>query len=200
MSRQAPPLGDSGPDGDLRADLVRLSFHPQFEALARKLCHGNESDAADVLQEARANLLTGTLPQSGTPGGWIRRTVVNTYISKIHRHREARPWDANPGDTATIAENRAAAGPAVEDQVVGLIHSEAVRQLLHRAIAGLSDTLRPVAKLAFDLENGEYLAMSMREIALSQNITEAQVKGRLHEIRKKLREQLTDPGDDEEIA
>lgn len=139
---------------------------------------GQPSDRADLTQEIAGALWRSwpSFDPSRSVTTWMYRTALNVAISFLRsntrRSRRSVPLDEaeEPADPAPVDHERA----------------QQVRQL-HRAIAALPEFDRALMLLYLDEQ-------STREIAEVLGITETNVTTRLSRLRQRIREQVTQEG------
>jgi RNA polymerase sigma factor (sigma-70 family) len=142
---------------------------------------GSEAVAQELVQEAllQAYLSLDRLRDPDRFGAWLRGILRN--VCRSHHRQERLPpllsWD----DTAAEAELIA---PAADDPAWVVERRERKRQVLE-AVAALSAPNRLATTLFY------FDQLSVQEVASELGISVAAVKGRLHESRRQLREQLS---------
>ena len=154
---------------DLVADLFE-QYHSQIFAYLYRLVDNREL-AHDLTQETFLRLLQqgDRLQQVDNQRAWTYRVASNLAFNALKRQRRFAwlPW--RQGDGYTLSQ----AGPA---QTVA--EQEAVQQ----ALAALSPTYRAPLLLY------SHYQLSVREIAAVLDISESNVKVRLHRARQQFRE------------
>jgi RNA polymerase sigma-70 factor, ECF subfamily len=130
------------------------------------------ADAEDVAQtvfiEAYQSL--GSLKDPSRLGPWLRQMAINRSIDVVRKRRDTEPIEM-------IAETRAAPQPGA---------GESLKDEILTAIGRLSKTYRETVMLFY--MNGYTVA----EVARMQDVPEGTVKGRLHDARKKLKDDMMD--------
>jgi RNA polymerase sigma-70 factor (ECF subfamily) len=164
-------------------DLVK-HFSSKVYHVALRLT-GHPADAEEILQETFINACkgAGSFKGQSSLSTWLYRIATNNGLMRLRRKTaemvplegsgeedegQFRPghlqdWDWNP-ETVTL--------------------SSELRRVVNEAVGTLPDSLRPVFVLR-DMEG-----LSTREVALTMNISESNVKVRLHRARFLLRERL----------
>lgn len=133
-----------------------------------RLATGDSERAADLVQSAYANAYRHwPSVREGDPFAYVRRSIINANIS-WWRRRRGRPevLVAEPPDWSAVADGT--------DDVVR-------RDLLRRALAGLSDRERVVLVLRF------FEDLSERDIAIELGIAPGTVKSTSSRALAKLR-------------
>ena len=185
MPQDVAHLVTAARDGDRSAfdELVRATYADTF-TLALRLT-GNEEDARDVVQEAYIRAFRGLSRFRGDAqfSTWMYRITANcanTHLGKRTKHRHEVLDDAHP-----VADDR----PAVDPQLQA--DASALRSRLTGALDRLPPKLRQVVVLRdiYDLPH--------EAIAAELGISETAAKVRLHRARKKLRDDLFPPKDEE---
>lgn len=147
----------------------------------------NTADAEDLVQEtlARALAAEGSLKRDTNLSAWLRRIMINTFISgyrkrqrePLHmltpawRHDQGASW---PGDTRSVIVS-------AEDQVL----AQSISADVAAAMRALSAKDRTLVYLA-DVEG-----LSYRQISAVTGIPLGSVKSSLHRSRGSLRSKLT---------
>jgi RNA polymerase sigma-70 factor (ECF subfamily) len=175
-------------DGDKEAfaELVRKTYVDTY-GLAYRVT-GDEDDACDVVQEAYLRAFRSIRRFRGDAAfsTWMYRIVANcasTYVSRRGRNRHLQLQDdAAVPDTHPESDPETMADSAME------------RDRVSAAVQALPARLRAVVVLrdVYDLPH--------EAIAAELGISETAAKVRLHRARKKLRERLLPPREDEERA
>ena len=142
---------------------------------------GNPPDAEDLVQETLAKALAASGRfQAGTNlNAWLRRIMINTFISGYQKNRAQPQFVAGDAAVAQLLCARSPDGSA-EDQVVGRLLDPEVITVLRE----LPDRYRIVVYLA-DLEGLGY-----RQISALTGMPLGSVKSCLHRARCRLRTEL----------
>jgi RNA polymerase sigma-70 factor, ECF subfamily len=148
---------------------------------SRAVC-GRAPDSEDAMQEAllRTFRHAGEIREPRAFRAWLYRTVKNACL--LGRRRGV----AEPGRLESL-EEAAATGHEPADSAPGadaLVASGEARQQVRRALAAMPASYREVVFLR-DLEG-----LSTREVARVLDVTEANVKVRLHRAHQRLRRQI----------
>lgn len=185
MPQDVAQLVTAARDGDREAfdELVRVTYAESF-TLALRLT-GNEEDARDVVQEAYIRAFRGLSRFRGDAqfSTWMYRITANcanTHLVRRTKHRHELLDEADP-----VADERPSGDPQAQND------ASALRQRLTAALEVLPPKLRQVVVLRdiYDLPH--------EAIAAELGISETAAKVRLHRARKKLRENLFPPRDEE---
>lgn len=155
--------------------------------LALRLMHNDPMEAEDVLQETFISAYRALNRFEGRSllSTWLYRIAYNAALMRL-RKRELptvsidEPLENEEGDPIP---RQLVDWSTVPDQVV--LNGE-LRKMLDRAVAALPETLRSVFVLR-DIEG-----LSTAETAAILDLTETNVKVRLHRARLALREQLSE--------
>jgi RNA polymerase sigma-70 factor (ECF subfamily) len=172
-------------DGDRDAfDQLVAATYVDAYGLALRLT-GNEEDARDVVQEAYLRAYRGLARFRGEArfSTWLYRIVANCASTHLGRRRRHRHEVLD--DDLLVVDDRPATSPE------GRVETGALRERLTAALDALPPRLRAVVVLrdVYDLPHAA--------IAEELGITEAAAKVRLHRARRKLREDLFVPADEE---
>jgi RNA polymerase sigma-70 factor (ECF subfamily) len=185
------------------ADLVRRAAHGDAEAMEALLVRsqevayrvsllvcGHPQDAEDVMQDALLKTYShvGTIADPEAFRTWLYRTVRNACLMR-RRRRVHEPKALLSIEQGAVSPDGRPAAIEVPDSA-----QPADRQLvnawlggrLREALLGLPRTLRAIVVLR-DIEG-----LSTRDVAEITQISEANVKTRLHRARTLLRRQLGD--------
>ncbi len=160
------------------AEQVYHDYAPRVYSMARRMVR-NDVDAEDVTQDVLLQVVRKlpTFRGEAALPTWLHRITVNAALS--HRRKRAvreERRDRTALDPARAPERRR--GP--EEQLVG----RETRQLIDRAVAGLSPDHRAVFLLA-DVEG-----LPNAVIAGRLGLSLPAVKSRLHRARQELRHAL----------
>jgi RNA polymerase sigma-70 factor, ECF subfamily len=169
----------AGADGIWAEDVLRVygtSLYPAALRMTR-----NAPDAEDLVQEtfAKALAASGRFQPGTNLKAWLRRIMVNTYISGYRKNRAEPQFVTEDVLGAQLLGARSPDGSA-EDQVVGRLLDPGVLAALRE----LPDRYRVVVYLA-DLEGLGY-----RQIAGLTGYPLGTVKSCLHRARHMLRASL----------
>ena len=166
-------------DGMWTEDVLRFLGRSLYPAALRMT--GNAPDAEDLVQEtfAKALAASGRFQPGTNLSAWLRRIMVNTFISGYRRRRDGPTFVAadSVGSQLLRAESH---GGSAEDQVVGRLLSSD----LTAALRALPDRHRMVVYLA-DLQGLGY-----QQISALTGIPLGSVKSCLHRARNRLRAEL----------
>ena len=165
--------------GDPRAfeELVGIT-HRRVYALAYRLV-GDRYEAEDVVQEAYLRMFRGLagFREEARFETWMHRIVTNTAFNQMRRRgrfgalvEEEEPLEVPVPDTSELQAT--------------------LRDELERALARLPEGQRTVLLLK------DVYDLSCREIGEEIGIQEGAVKVRLHRARKRLREILSEEGEE----
>ncbi|MGH7729264.1 MAG: sigma-70 family RNA polymerase sigma factor [Vulcanimicrobiaceae bacterium] len=178
MSVRRNPLGSPNPEQAAFLERAMEQYASATYSFAYRLA-GNESDAADLTQEAFLRVYKAW--RSFQPGtsflAWIYRIVTNLYRDELRR-RKGRYFEEIPEDNAPqrFGGQRPLATTPIDD----LVDAE-LDEPLSRALAQLSPDQRQVVLLA-DIEEYSY-----QEIAEIVGCSIGTVRSRLHRARSLLR-------------
>jgi RNA polymerase sigma-70 factor (ECF subfamily) len=135
---------------------------------------GNDSDAADLVQEALIRVRRGLETyQPGSLEGWLARIVTNVFLDEVRRKRR-RPTEAFPEDPDWVLPP----APAADEATEGL--SEEIQA----ALAALPEDFR-VPVVLCDVADQSY-----EQISQSLGVPVGTVRSRLHRGRRLLRASL----------
>ena len=160
-------------------DALRANATSLYPAALR--ITGNAPDAEDLVQETFAKALTasGRFQPGTNLNAWLRRIMINTFISGYRKRRAEPQFVTGEAIGARLLSAQSRDGSA-EDQVVGrLLHAD-----LTAALRALPDRHRTVIYLA-DLEGLGY-----QQISALTGIPLGSVKSCLHRARYRLRAEL----------
>jgi RNA polymerase sigma-70 factor (ECF subfamily) len=166
-------------DGVWAEDVFRAYAARLYPAALRMT--GNPPDADDLVQETFAKALAASAQfRPGTNlHAWLRRIMVNTFISG-YRKRRAEPQLVTADATGAQLLSAQSRDGSAEDQVVRRL----LDANLTAALRALPDRQRMVVYLA-DLEGLGY-----RQICTLTGIPLGSVKSSLHRARSRLRAEL----------
>jgi len=142
----------------------------------------NAPDAEDLVQEtfAKALAASGRFQPGTNLNAWLRRIMINTFISGYRKNRAQPQFVTGDAVSAQLLRTRSPDGSA-EDQVVGRLLDPNVIAALRE----LPDKHRIVVYLA-DLEGLGY-----RQISALTGMPLGSVKSCLHRARCRLRAELS---------
>jgi len=166
-------------DGVWAEDALRANATSLYPAALR--ITGNAPDAEDLLQEtfAKALAASGRFRPGTNLNAWLRRIMINTFISGYRKRRAEPQFVTGNAIGARLLSAQSCDGSA-EDQVVGrLLDAD-----LTAALRALPDRHRTVIYLA-DLEGLGY-----QQISDLTGIPLGSVKSCLHRARYRLRAEL----------
>lgn len=161
---------------------MRASLYPAAYGMTR-----NVADAEDLVQETLAKALAATARlEPGTDlRAWLRRIMINTFITGYRKRRRQPPpvlasgqWDDEGG--AWPGGARGAVVSAEEQMLAQQISTD-----IAAALRALPVRHRTVVYLA------DVAGLSYREISEVTGISAGGVKSCLHRSRRRLRAQLT---------
>jgi RNA polymerase sigma-70 factor, ECF subfamily len=152
---------------------------------------GNPPDAEDLVQEtfAKALAASGRFQPGTNLNAWLRRIMINTFISG-YRKRRAEPQFVTADAAGAQLLGVRSPGGSAEDQVVGRLLDPEVIAVLRV----LPDRHKIVVYLA-DLEGLGY-----RQISALTGIPLGSVKSCLHRARGRLRAELGAYASDDQRA
>jgi RNA polymerase sigma-70 factor, ECF subfamily len=161
-------------------DVLRVygtSLYPAALRMTR-----NAPDAEDLVQETLAKALaaSGRFQPGTNLNAWLRRIMINTFISGYRKSRAEPQFVTGDAVGAQLLCGRSPDGSA-EDQVVGRLLDPAVIAVLRE----LPDRYRIVVYLA-DLQGLGY-----RQISTMTGMPLGSVKSCLHRARYRLRAELS---------
>jgi RNA polymerase sigma-70 factor (ECF subfamily) len=168
--------------GDVAAFEVLMRRHNQrLYRVACAILH-DPAEAEDVIQDAYVRAYEHLHQFAGRArfSTWLSRIAMNEALS---RRRRSRRWEGPQAMSETEGDRMdhfAAAGPGPEQQA----SSSELRRLLEQAIGSLPESYRLVLMLR-DVEG-----MDTTETALTLDISEENVKIRLHRARAMMRRKL----------
>jgi RNA polymerase sigma-70 factor (ECF subfamily) len=154
---------------------------------------GNFHDAQDIVQEAFLQAYTQlpTLKDASKFGAWLRRITLNLCHAQ-HRQQKVK-WVP----LATERDDMNRSGALAYEHTLGRILPETLvcypnreiervelREIILKALKTLSETLRATFTL-YHIDGFDY-----REIATRLGVPEGTVKRRLHDARKKFKEEV----------
>ena len=159
-------------------EVIMRRYNQRLYRAARAITR-DDSRAEDILQAAYVHAYEHLWQYSGTGsfGGWLTRIAVNEALGRMRRTRRFEDFEGE-GDGMDRFE---APGPTPEQAAAA---SEATR-LIESLVENLPDGSRSVFMLR-DVEG-----MTTAETAEALNITEENVKIRLHRARALLRQGLS---------
>lgn len=177
------------PDGQLRAQF-ESAVVPLLEPLYRQALRmtSNRADAEDLVQETVLNAYAGR--RAFEPGtnftAWLRRIMINTYISS-YRRQKRRPAE-HPTSEITDQQLAASASrtpeglPSAEEQALEMLPDS----YLKTAMMFLPEQFRIAIYFA------DVAGYSYKEIAAMMDTRQGTVSSRLNRGRKQLRDLLCD--------
>lgn len=162
-------------------EIVMRRYNQLLYRVARAILH-NDSEAEDVMQDAyvRAYEHLGQFAGKAKFSTWLTRIAVHEALARQHRgnrYQEPKPMSEGNGDPM---DRLASLEPNPEQQA----SNSEIRSLLEEAIESLPDAYRIIFMLR-DVEE-----VSTTDAANILEITEENVKVRLHRARALLREGL----------
>ena len=177
------------PDGLLSAQFESAVI-PLLEPLYRQALRmtSNRADAEDLVQETVLNAYAGRRAfKSGTNfTAWLRRIMINTYISS-YRRQKRRPAQ-HP--TSEITDQQLAASASRRPEGLRSAEKQALEMLpdsyLKAAMMVLPEQFRIAVYFA------DVAGYSYKEIAAMTNTQQGTVSSRLNRGRKQLRDLLFD--------
>lgn len=147
---------------------------------------GNPQEAEEVMQEAFISAFRALPRFEGRSqlGTWLYRIAYNAALMRLRQRRAPtfsldEPWETDEGE---LVPRQFVDWTAVPDDV--LLNKE-----LRDALAAALETLPPTLRSVFVLRDIE--GLSTAETAEALELTETNVKVRLHRARLALREKLT---------
>lgn len=147
---------------------------------------GNPQEAEEVMQEAFISAFRGLPRFEGRSqlGTWLYRIAYNAALMRLRRRQAPtfsldEPWETNEG---ALVPRQFVDWTALPDDI---LLSKELRSVLEAALQTLPPSLRSVFVLR-DIEG-----LSTAETAEALELTETNVKVRLHRARLALREKLT---------
>jgi RNA polymerase sigma-70 factor, ECF subfamily len=147
---------------------------------------GNPQEAEEVLQETFISAFRSLDRFEGRSqlGTWLYRIAYNASLMRLRKRQIPTSSIDEPllGEEGEELPRQLIDWSSLPDDVA--LNNE-LHRVLDRAVEGLSPTLRSVFVLR-DIEG-----LSTAEVAEALNLTETNVKVRLHRARLALREQLT---------
>ena len=164
-------------------EIVMRRYNQRLYRVARAILR-NDGEAEDVMQDAyvRAYEHLGQFAGRARFSTWLTRIAVHEALARQNRgtrFQELEPMTEGEGDPM---DRFASLAPDPERQA----SNSEIRSLLEEAVEGLPDAYRAVFILR-DVEN-----MSTTEAADALEITEENVKIRLHRAKALLRKSLYD--------
>jgi RNA polymerase sigma-70 factor (ECF subfamily) len=164
------------------AEDVLRAFAASLYPVALRITR-NALDAEDLVQEtfAKALAASGQFAPDTNLNAWLRRIMINTFISGYRKKRAEPQFVPADSITAQLLCARSHGGSA-EDQVL----SRLLNADLTAALQALPDRYRVVVYLA-DLEGLGY-----RQISAVTGMPLGSVKSCLHRARHRLRAELGD--------
>jgi RNA polymerase sigma-70 factor (ECF subfamily) len=166
-------------DGVWAEDALRVFGRSLYPAALRMT--GNAPDAEDLVQEtfAKALAASGRFQPGTNLSAWLRRIMVNTFISGYRKRRDG-PTFVTPDSISSQLLRAESHNGSAEDLVVGRLLSSD----LTAALRALPDRHRIVVYLA-DLQGLGY-----QQISALTGIPLGSVKSCLHRARNRLRAEL----------
>jgi len=166
-------------DGPWAEEVLRASGTRLYPAALRMT--RNVPDAEDLVQETfvKALAASGRFRPGTNLNAWLRRIMVNTFISG-YRQSRAGPRFVTADAAGSPLDGARSPGGSAEDQVIGRLLDPGVIA----ALRDLPDRHRTVVYLA-DLEGLGY-----RQISALTGIPLGSVKSCLHRARGRLRAEL----------
>ena len=162
-------------DKDAFVELMRLSEARMYR-LARSILRQNPADVEDAIQDTvvKAFTLLSDLRSPKSFNAWITRILINNCINQIRAHEGLLPLKV-------FAEDDPASDPREIEKIDLTLDMQRMLSLL-----------RDNDQLAMTLY---YLNdMPVRDIARILSVSEAAVKQRLHNSRKRMKKILDDHG------
>ncbi len=172
--------------GDQRAfaELVERHSSTVYNLALRMM--GNPQEAEEVLQETFISAFRSLDRFEGRSqlGTWLYRIAYNASLMRLRKRQIPTSSIDEPmvGEEGEELPRQLIDWSSLPDDIA--LNNE-LHHVLNRAVEGLSPTLRSVFVLR-DIEG-----LSTAEVAEALNLTETNVKVRLHRARLALREQLT---------
>jgi len=167
-------------DGDTAAfEIIMRRYNQRLYRAARAILR-DDSEAEDVMQDAYVRAYQHLRQFAGRAkfSTWLTRIAVHEALARVQRRRRYEAIDdcQRNGDSMTFASST----PNPEQQVA----SAETKGLLERAILALPESYRTVLMLR-DVEE-----LSTAETAECLDLSEENVKVRLHRARALLRREL----------
>jgi RNA polymerase sigma-70 factor (ECF subfamily) len=164
-------------------DLVK-HFSSKVYNVALRLT-GHPADAEEVLQETFINACkgAGNFKGQSSLGTWLYRIATNNGLMRLRRNSAQLIPLENAGDDEGVPVQSGILQDWNWNPEAVTLSSE-LRYVMDEAVNTLPNSLRPVFILR-DLEG-----LSTKEVANTLNISESNVKVRLHRARFMLREKL----------
>lgn len=161
-------------------EIIMRRYNQRLYRVARAILR-QDAEAEDVMQDTyvRAYQHLGQFAGKARFATWLTRIAVHEALARAHRQSRFAPLDtaADPGDAMTQLASRA----RTPEQNTS---DAEIRRLLEQAIEALPEQYRTVVMLR-DVQE-----MSTAETAACLELTEENVKVRLHRARAQLRRQL----------
>ena len=166
-------------DGVWAEDVLRAHAASLYPAALR--ITGNGPDAEDLMQEtfAKALMASGRFRPGTNLNAWLRRIMINTFISGYRKRRTEPQFLAGDAADSQLLSARSRDGSA-EDQVVGRMLDPDVTA----ALRALPDKYRMVIYLS------DLAGLSYQQISAATGLSLGSVKSCLHRARYRLRAEL----------
>jgi len=169
-------------------DLLYRQYHPTVLHVTRKVM-GNEQDAEDAVQEVFARVLSriGQFRYEASFASWLRVLAVNVcrdMLRKKNRH---------PTESLEVLN----ADGAVKIHTRSLSISQEEELIMKELLENLQEKISLLKKQHQRLITLRYIdGLSYKKIAELVGCSQAQVKSRLHQARKRLRRVCQDLKDE----
>lgn len=168
--------------GDLAGFEILMRRHNQRLYRIGRAILRDDSEAEDVMQEAyvRAYEHLGQFAGKAKFSTWLSRIAVNEALLRRKSRSKVEGLETVPDEKGHTEERFSAPGRTPEEQAAG----SQMKQILENAISSLPDAYRSVLVLR-DVQE-----MGTSETAAVLDISEENVKTRLHRARTMLRKKL----------
>jgi RNA polymerase sigma-70 factor (ECF subfamily) len=170
-------------DGDVGSfEIIMRRYNQRLFRVARGIVH-DDAEAEDVVQEAYLSAYRGLAQFNGLAlfSTWLTKIAVNEALARVRRSKRLSLVAATFDSETAMLD-----GPANHHDAA----EEASQQELGRVLAKAVDGLPPELRAVFVMRVVENL--STQETAECLNLSEANVKVRLHRARELLRTWIDD--------
>lgn len=165
-------------DNEAFTKLYELHSHAMYQ-YALNLCHGNDADAQEMVQEAFASAFEN-LNQLQKPELfplWLKRIVHSKCVRMFYRNRDIN-YDPDSLNHNMYIENRVEFLP---DQQLDNMTD---REVVHELMKSLSLKQQEILELFY------FKQYSLKEIAALLDLPVGTIKSRVHEARKALKQKI----------
>lgn len=165
-------------DSEAFTKLYELHIQAMYH-YALNLCHGNDADAQEMVQEAFVSAFEN-LDQLQKPELfplWLKRIVHSKCVRMFYKNRDAN-YDPDLLNHNMYVENRVDYLP--EQQLENMTD----REVVHELMKGLSLKQQEILDLFY------FKQYSLKEISVQLDLPVGTIKSRVHEARKALKQRI----------